>query len=91
MAWALAFMVLPFSAVYYPLAALPRWVQAIASTFPTSHVFEAMRAILAGHPARWTQLATAAGLDVAYVAGGFAFARHMFVTLRRRGYITRFV
>ena len=91
MAWALAFMVLPFSAVYYPLSALPGWVQGISAMFPTSHVFEAMRAVLANHPTPWGRLTAAAGLDILYLAAGFAFAQRMFVTLRRRGYITRFV
>lgn len=91
LAWALAFLVLPFSAVYYPLSSLPGWAQAVASAFPTSHVFESMRAILAGHPAPWGELGIALALDVVYLAGGFAFARWMFATLRRRGYVTRYV
>jgi ABC-2 type transport system permease protein len=90
MAWALAFMVLPFSAVYYPVTALPGWAQGVAAAFPTSHVFEAMRTILAGNPAPWSQLGAALALDVVYLAGGFAFARWMFATLRRRGYVTRY-
>jgi ABC-2 type transport system permease protein len=91
MAWALAFMVLPFSAVYYPIAVLPGWAQAVASAFPTSHVFEAMRTILGGGATPWHQLWVAFGLDALYLAGGFLFARWMFGTLRRRGYVTRFV
>jgi hypothetical protein len=33
----------------------------------------------------------AAALDAVYLAAGFAFARWMFATLRRRGYVTRYV
>jgi ABC-2 type transport system permease protein len=91
MAWALAFIVLPFSAVYYPLAVLPAWARSIATIFPTSHVFESMRTILAGGTTPWNQLAIGLGLDAIYLAGAFAFARGMFATLRRRGYVTRFV
>jgi ABC-2 type transport system permease protein len=91
MAWALAFLVLPFSAVYYPLSSLPGWAQGVASAFPTSHVFEAMRAILAGRPAPWGELVVALALDAVYLAAGFAFARWMFATLRRRGYVTRYI
>jgi ABC-2 type transport system permease protein len=91
MAWALGFLVLPFSAVYYPLASLPRWAQTVATALPTSHVFEAMRTILAGGSAPLGQLWIALSLDVVWLAVGFGFARWMFATLRRRGYVTRYV
>jgi ABC-2 type transport system permease protein len=91
MAWALAFIVLPFSAVYYPITVLPGWAQAVAAILPTSYVFGAMRAVLAGSPAPWGQLGIAVALDVVWLAAGFAFARRMLVTLKRRGYVTRFI
>ena len=91
MAWALAFILLPFSAVYYPITVLPGWAQAVANAVPTSHVFESMRTILAGGGTPWGQLAVALALDAVYLAAGFAFARWMFATLRRRGYVTRYV
>jgi len=91
MAWALAFVVLPFSAVYYPLDVLPAWAQAIAAALPTSHVFESMRAVLAGSPPPWEQLAIALALDALWLAAGFGFARRMMTTLKRRGYVTRWV
>ena len=91
MAWGLAFMVLPFSAVYYPVTVLPGWAQVIAASLPTSHVFGAMRAVLAGSPVPWSQLGIALALDVVWLAAGFGFARHMMVTLKRRGYVTRFI
>ncbi len=43
LAWAGAFILMPFSAVYYPLYLLPKWVQAVASILPTTYVFEGMR------------------------------------------------
>jgi len=91
MAWGLAFMVLPFSAVYYPVTVLPGWAQTIAATLPTSHIFGAMRTVLAGSPAPWEQLVIALALDTVWLAAGFAFARHMLLTLKRRGYVTRFI
>jgi hypothetical protein len=63
----------------------------VAAALPTSHVFEAMRTILGGGGTPWHQLWAAFVLDVPYLAGGFVFARWMFATLRRRGYVTRFV
>jgi hypothetical protein len=48
LAWALAAIVLPFSAVFYPVAALPGWAQTAATIIPPAHLFEAMRGLLAG-------------------------------------------
>jgi ABC-2 type transport system permease protein len=70
---------------------LPGWARTIAVAVPTSHVFESMRTILAGGPTPWGELGVAVMLDVVYLAAGFAFARWMFATLRRRGFVTRYV
>jgi ABC-2 type transport system permease protein len=42
-AWGGAYLLAPFSAIYYPLSILPHWAQKIALFFPTSYIFEAMR------------------------------------------------
>lgn len=46
LAWALALFFLPFSAVFYPLSALPPVFQKIASFVPTSYIFESFRYLL---------------------------------------------
>ncbi len=89
--WALAAIVVPFSAVFYPVAALPGWAQAVATVVPPAHVFEFMRAALAGRDPVWGSLWLAAVLDIAFVAGAFLFARSMFSALLRRGFITRYM
>jgi ABC-2 type transport system permease protein len=91
LAWALAGIVVPFSAVFYPVAVLPGWAQAVASALPPAHVFEAMRAVLAGRPSAWGSVWVALGLDVAYLLMAFAFARSMFAALLRRGFVTRYM
>jgi ABC-2 type transport system permease protein len=89
--WALAGLVVPFSAVFYPVSALPEWARAVAMLVPPAHVFEAMRASLAGSSSAWGSVAFAAALDVVYLGVGFAFARAMFRQLLRRGSITRYM
>jgi ABC-2 type transport system permease protein len=91
MAWAIAGLVVPFAAVFYPLSVLPGWAQAVAKAMPPAHVFESMRAALAGSGARAGELAWAMGLDVVYLAAAFALAAGMFRTFRRRGYVTRYM
>ena len=52
--WPIPALLAPFAAVYYPLATLPAWMQAVSRVLPPSYVFEGMRALLAGgqHDAR---------------------------------------
>lgn len=46
LAWALALLFLPFSAVFYPLSALPPFFQKIASFVPSAYIFETFRFLL---------------------------------------------
>jgi ABC-2 type transport system permease protein len=89
--WALAGLVVPFSAVFYPVSALPGWARAIATVAPPAHVFEALRASLAGRADAWGSIPFALALAVVYVVAGFAFARAMFRQLLLRGSITRYM
>lgn len=42
-AWTLGAIIMPFSAIYYPVSILPKWAQTIAHFVPTSYVFEGIR------------------------------------------------
>ena len=46
--WPIPALLAPFAGVYYPIATLPHWMQAVAHVLPPSYVFEGMRAVLAG-------------------------------------------
>jgi ABC-2 type transport system permease protein len=48
--WPIPALLAPFAGVFYPLATLPAWMQAVATVLPPSYVFEGMRALLAGGP-----------------------------------------
>jgi ABC-2 type transport system permease protein len=91
LAWGIAEIVSPLCAVYYPLSVLPGWGQALAWWLPPSHVFEAMRSVLAGRAVPWGSLTIALVLDGVYLAGAFAFAASMLRQLRRRGLVTRYM
>lgn len=45
LAWAIIFIILPFSCVYYPLSSLPEIIQDIVQILPTVHIFESMREV----------------------------------------------
>lgn len=68
LAWIVVFMLAPVSAVYYPVAVLPEWLQWVALSLPSSHVFEGMRSVLFGGALRWDHLAWAFGLNAVYMA-----------------------
>ncbi len=72
LAWAAIFVIAPVSGVYYPIAVLPSWLQAIAWGIPSAHVFEGMRAVLLDGVFRWDRFWMAAALDLVYLALGAA-------------------
>jgi ABC-2 type transport system permease protein len=89
-AWALSFAFQPFAAVFYPVAILPGPMQALAAAVPASHVFEGMRAVIAGQGIDAGSLAAAAVLDLVYVAGALWFFHAMLGGVRRSGGLSRF-
>lgn len=91
LAWGLAGMFTPLSAVWYPVSVMPDWAQQVALALPPAHVFESMRTVLSGGAIPWGSLGVALGLDLVYLLLGFAFAYSMFATFRRRGFVTRYM
>ena len=72
LAWSLAFLLLPFCCVYYPVSALPDWLQPVALALPPTHVFEGMRSILLHNTFDVMDLWWALGLNAIYLAVGYA-------------------
>jgi ABC-2 type transport system permease protein len=48
--WTLPGILLPFSAVYFPVDKLPAFLQLISLMIPTTHIFETMRAVIQSQP-----------------------------------------
>lgn len=63
LAWSVLFGLTPFSAVFYPVAILPGWVQPVSLALPSAHVFEGMRTAITQGTVAWGHLAWAAGLN----------------------------
>jgi len=88
--WPIPMIVSPFAGVFYPVAVLPVWMQAIAAILPPSYVFEGMRAVVAGEPAPWGRLAIGGGLALIYLGlASLAFAAVYRVAIRS-GLIARY-
>jgi ABC-2 type transport system permease protein len=85
LAWSVLFGLTPFSAVFYPVAVLPRVLQPIALALPSAHVFEGMRGILLNGVVRWDHLAWAFGLNAVWLLAAAALFARQFHQARVRG------
>jgi ABC-2 type transport system permease protein len=84
-AWTFVFLLAPFSAVYYPVAALPPWAAAIASVLPMSYVFEEMRRLVSGAPIDYERLAIAVGLNGIYLTAGLLYLKRSYRRVLKNG------
>jgi ABC-2 type transport system permease protein len=85
--WGIPFVLQPFSAVFYPVEVLPAWARAIALALPSTHVFEGMRAVMAGKGLRGSTLLAAFGLNAAYLLAASLFFGWMLGRVREKGYL----
>lgn len=85
LAWTVPMVLAPFSAIYYPLAILPRWAQAIAAILPTSYVFEGMRQVTRTGTLDIENLLLSASLNVFYLLLALIFLRSSFRKVLNKG------
>lgn len=90
LAWSIPFLFQPFSAVFYPLEALPKFLQPISRAFPSTHVFEGMRSLILHQRFDAQKLAFAALLAVAYIGIAVIVFLAMFRSAKKRGYLIHF-
>ncbi len=83
--WMGMFALEPVSAVFYPVASMPAWLQPVAWAMPSAQVFEGMRTVLFQHRFDWHLFATAMGLNGLYSLGAIALFRAAFHSARKRG------
>jgi ABC-2 type transport system permease protein len=89
LAWGLVFLVQPFSAVFYPVSVLPHFLQVTANYIPAAHVFEGMRAVVAGGDFPFGPLVWAFGLNLIYFLLVIRFFYWIFGIVRRKGLLVR--
>ncbi len=84
-AWMVGALFAPFSAVFYPVSALPAWAQMISWSLPTTYIFEGMRIILHQgiFPAEY--FFASLGLNILFLSGSIWLFTVMFEKSRRKG------
>lgn len=85
LAWMTAYMFAPFSAVYYPVTALPEWAQKIAYCLPMTYIFEGMRDILYNQHFSLSMLIMSFVLNLVYIAASLIFFVFMYEKSRAKG------
>lgn len=85
LAWTIAFGITPVACVFYPVTALPGWLQPVALALPAAHIFEGMRAALLNHVTDWPALARATGLNLLWMLAGIWIFSTEFRAARIRG------
>jgi ABC-2 type transport system permease protein len=88
--WPIPALLSPFAGVFYPVATLPRWMQAVSRALPPSYVFEGMRAVVAGRGLAPATLAVGVALAVAYVGAACWFFTLIYRHAVRSGLVARY-
>jgi ABC-2 type transport system permease protein len=84
-AWSIMFLFLPIACVYYPVATLPSWLQAVAWALPPTYVFEGMRALLIERTFRAGLMIQALAVNAGLFAAAVAAFLALLASARRNG------
>jgi len=68
--WSVPYLILSFSAVFYPMRFLPTWAQYIGRALPISYVFESLRQLMQHGTVSYSTLFTSFILVLVYLAFG---------------------
>lgn len=85
LAWTAVFILMPFSAIFYPVAVLPEIAQYIAWALPAAYVFEGMRALVIDGVFRSDLMLWALGLNALYLVLAVAAYRRILESARVAG------
>jgi len=88
--WPIPALLSPLACVFYPLSALPEWMQYLARLIPPSYIFEAMREIVRGGTASGLGVLWSGGLALLYVLLSGWFFTRVYNHAVRSGLIARY-
>jgi ABC-2 type transport system permease protein len=85
LAWGLIAIIQPFSAVFYPVSALPSFLHWISYLIPTTYVFEGMRKVMTGAPLAHTDVILAFITNICFLVLVLMFFSAMFRKVKAMG------
>ena len=85
LAWTLMFLIMPVTAVFYPVAVLPPFIQPLAWSLPPTYVFEGLRGILIDHAFRADLMVEAFTINVGLIIVACAVFLRLVDSARERG------
>lgn len=91
LAWSIPALLTPLSSVFYPISALPKVLQPIASFIPTAQVFEGMRALVLKGSFDPANLLVSFFLSAILLAISYAILLVSYRSVLRKGLFTRFL
>lgn len=85
LAWAIIFIVLPFSCVYYPLSSLPEIMQSFSSIFPTTMIFEEMRSLIFNSHVEYSNVIKIICINIILLLLSSSFFLYTLNVVRKKG------
>ncbi|RMG75228.1 MAG: ABC transporter permease [Nitrospirae bacterium] len=89
LAWAVAFLFMPFSAVFYPVSTLPLLLQRIAYLIPSAHVFEGMRILINDKTLSLAHLSAATLLNLLFLSASTIFFIRIYQLVKKKGILPK--
>lgn len=89
LAFGFIFLIQPFSAVFYPVSALPDFFQKIAYLLPSTYVFEGMRAVISTGTLHVRDLMFSFAANLIYACLVLTFFYKMFARVKANGSLNR--
>lgn len=87
LAWTAPWIISPFSAIYYPVSALPDWAQKISLFVPTSYVFEGAREVIGKGTLDPNKLYISFFLNIIYLILSLIFLKKSFNKVLKNGLV----
>ena len=85
LAWMIVWMCAPFSAIYYPVEALPLWMQKVSQCMPMMYIYQALGKVFKGEPIAWNLLGTALMINIIFMVISLSLFIFMFEQSRKKG------
>jgi ABC-2 type transport system permease protein len=89
LAFGIMFLIQPFTAVFYPVSILPKYIQYISYSLPSTYVFEGLRAVTNSGIFLSSYFLIGLGLNLVYLALSLWFFYRMFARVKKNGSLTK--